>query len=428
MMLKSIRLLAVVLVGISCGLTACNLTDGSTTCDPAATGLSGITPNYHLPVLDLSTWNIEWSYYHQIDEMSTEPTDCNPTSQHLRIGTRTFDENGASIRTVLYETDLPGADRLFTPDLDLEPGGSYFWEITWFDEAGASNLRAVPFNTGPICRRDSLLPPTILSLPDGAVVGVDATISWDFPGDCTPDSVEVDLSSGPAFNPADTQVTNYEYAIHGLVGWEACRTYYWRVASTMTVIPTDIPFIPDMGARSPFETDPLPFEFRGLIRSDYTEARSFYVIADTCPIPPPDFGPTIPLPDLPLTLPPSLRPNVDANCRSGPSLDYRLLSILPAGAEYEIQARNTPGDSWMVFDPSINAACWVYGSLVEVLGDTGLVMVIDPDPPLLELPTSTPTTQPVNCAQYNNNAQACTAQPACKWDPNNHPNSPCVNK
>jgi uncharacterized protein YraI len=425
-MLRSICMLTLVLVVLSCGLVACNLSGGAPVCDPATTGLSGITPNYRHPVLDLSTWSIEWSYYHQVDEMSTEPTDCNPTSQHLRIGTRTYDENGTSIKTALFETDLPGEDRLYTPDLDLEPGGSYFWEITWFDEAGASNLRAIPFNTGPICGRDSLLPPTILSLPDGAVVPTDGLISWEYPGGCTPESIEVDLSSGPAFNPADTQVTNYEYAIHGLFGWEACRMYYWRVASSLTVLPTDIPFIPDMGSRSPFETEPPTFEFRGFIRSDYTEVRSFYVIDDTCPIPPPDLGPG--LPDLPLQLPPSVRLNADANCRSGPSMDYPLLSVLPAGGEYDIQARNTPGDSWMVFDPAINAACWVYGSLVEVLGDTTQVMVIDPDPPGLVLPTSTPTNAPFNCAQYNTNQPACSAEPACKWDPNNNPNSPCVNK
>jgi hypothetical protein len=124
--------------------------------------------------------------------------------------------------------------------------------------------------------------------------------------------------------------------------------------------------------------------------------------------------------------PPMARVLEPANCRSGPSMDYQLLSILPAGNEYEIQARNTPGDSWMVFDPSINNTCWVADDLVEVVGDTGLVMVIDPDPPMLLMPTGTPAS--VDCSQWSTNQNACVANPTCTWQPNLHPSSPCVNK
>ncbi|MEW6094820.1 MAG: hypothetical protein AB1531_12740 [Chloroflexota bacterium] len=115
-----------------------------------------------------------------------------------------------------------------------------------------------------------------------------------------------------------------------------------------------------------------------------------------------------------------------ANCRSGPTLDYPMLSVLPAGGEYEIQARNTPGDSWMVFDPAINDTCWVFADLVELFGDTGLVMIIDPDPPPLVMPTE--TTETVDCSQYNTDPNACNANPACWWDSSVPPNGVCKNK
>jgi hypothetical protein len=102
------------------------------------------------------------------------------------------------------------------------------------------------------------------------------------------------------------------------------------------------------------------------------------------------------------------------------------LSVLPADGEYEIQGTNRAGDSWMVYDPSIAKACWVFGDLVEVVGDTGLVMVIDPEPPMLVLPTETPAS--VDCSQWSSDQPACIANPSCKWDPNLHPTSPCVNK
>jgi hypothetical protein len=119
-------------------------------------------------------------------------------------------------------------------------------------------------------------------------------------------------------------------------------------------------------------------------------------------------------------------PNVTANCRAGPTTEFSILSILPVGSQYLIQARNTPGDSWMVFDPSINNTCWVADELVEVSGDTGPVMIIDPQPPGLVLPTETPAS--VDCSQWSSNQPACIANPSCKWDPNLHPSSPCVNK
>ena len=117
------------------------------------------------------------------------------------------------------------------------------------------------------------------------------------------------------------------------------------------------------------------------------------------------------LTDIPpeVLVPPSVRLLVDANCRSGPSLDFPLLSILPAGGQYEIEGRNTAGDSWMVFDPAIDNTCWVFGDLVEVLGDASGLMIIDPVPP------STPV--PVVCSMYGLDRGSCDRDPSCWWNP-----------
>ncbi len=418
---KVFLLMVVFFLGAS--LSSCNLDDSLPACDPAVIHIIGATPNYRNPVLDLTSWTIEWAYYIEDEDGRQVDAACDPEVQHIRIGTRSFTESGAVVRTPLLEDDLLPADRTYIPDLDLEPGGHYYFEIIW--SAGEYPYSGtVAFNTGPICDRTQLLPPLILSLPDGAVVESDAIISWMFQSACTPESIEVQLSSSPDFTALDTEVYNYSIAFHGMAGWDTCRWYYWRVATAMTVAPTDIRFVPDVELPIPLAGEPLPYEFSGYLRSEFTPVRSFYVIGEGCLLPPDSLVPTLP-PEV--REPPRFRPAAEANCRSGPSLDYPVRSVLLAGSEYEIQGRNQAGDSWLVLDPAIGGTCWVYGGLGEQLGDAGLVMTIDPPPPPLVLPTDTPTLV-FNCAQYNADQKACSSQSACKWDPNGSPNSPCVNK
>jgi hypothetical protein len=114
------------------------------------------------------------------------------------------------------------------------------------------------------------------------------------------------------------------------------------------------------------------------------------------------------------------------NCRSGPSVDYPILSILPLGGQYEIRGRNQQGDAWLVFDPLIRTTCWVAADLVEVSGNISEVMIIDPQPPGLPPTTDQPTV--VDCSQWSGDQQACIANDACTWQPNLYPESPCRNK
>jgi hypothetical protein len=114
-------------------------------------------------------------------------------------------------------------------------------------------------------------------------------------------------------------------------------------------------------------------------------------------------------------VPPTATAKVDITCRSGPTAEYPILDFLRPGTVLNVVGRNRAGDSWVVDDPNIGRSCWVYGERVEVAGDSGLVMIVNPDPP----PTPTPETPhggqspSVNCSQYNSNT--CNQHPACTW-------------
>ena len=418
-MKRSMVLLLCLVLSLAIGLTACNLESKGPICDPATIGLLAVGPSYRNPFLDLSTYTFQWDFYYPEDGSHAS---CDIESQYFRMGHRSFTEDGEFVYDVLAETDLDGAIRSYAPGVTLEPGGHYYFEITWYGEGGETeNSQRIPFNTGPICDRDELLPPLIISVPDGAVVEEDALLSWMYQGGCTPESVEAQLSSSPSFSTPDTEIYNFGYAFHGLTGFIACREYFWRVASIAIVAPTDIPMLPE--SDFPYSIDPIEYTFRGYIHSEFTEVRSFYVTGDACPIAPPEFGPTIPDE---IRTPPRVRVMIEANCRSGPTLDYPVLAILPENSEFDIIGRNEAGDSWLVLNPEISVPCWVYEDWVEVSGDTSQVEEVVPAPPDTASPTDTP--EAFNCAQYNNDWQACQANSNCRWDPNGSPNSPCVSK
>jgi hypothetical protein len=117
--------------------------------------------------------------------------------------------------------------------------------------------------------------------------------------------------------------------------------------------------------------------------------------------------------------PPTATAKEPANCRSGPTTEYPLLSILPSGNQYAVEGRNQAGDAWQIFDPGIDNTCWVFGDLVEVTGDTNQVPIIEAAP--LQ-PTPTDTSVPYNCAQYTGLTCEADNHP-CKWTGN-----VCVNE
>jgi hypothetical protein len=291
---------------------------------------------------------------------------------------------------------------------DLLPGHSYYVYINAyglrdgevFETGGIFGY----FSTGPLCAESARLSaPNLRWPPDNW--RVDATVGMDFEWGssmtCWPDEdyfIEVSKYTDfrdPIIHDSGLPLEHMWLYPFMDIPWENCTRYYWRVR-------------PDMAG-----TDSEPF----------SETRSFVIQPGDLFCPPDLGGPPIPVPVVRI---PMARLTASANCRSGPTTEYQLLSVLPADGEYEIQGTNRAGDSWMVYDPSIAKACWVFGDLVEVVGDTGLVMVIDPEPPMLVLPTETPAS--VDCSQWSSDQPACIANPSCKWDPNLHPTSPCVNK
>jgi hypothetical protein len=231
-----------------------------------------------------------------------------------------------------------------------------------------------------------------------------------------PEGYTVEYSDNPHFEsrgPATQRIyTGDETSIYDFLWdventhWYECLRIYWRV----------------LIGEYQYDADPYAEVYA------VSETRSF-IINTSGTFCMPDMGLILtPIPWITIPIPgsaPTATTLDNTNCRSGPTLDFPVLSILPAGEPYDIQARNTPGDAWMVFDPSIGYACWVADDLVELTGDTSLVPIIDPQPPLLPDPGTTPT---VDCSQWSSDQQACIANDACTWQPNLYPESPCRNK
>jgi CSLREA domain-containing protein len=93
----------------------------------------------------------------------------------------------------------------------------------------------------------------------------------------------------------------------------------------------------------------------------------------------------------------------NANCRKGPGVGYESMAMLTQGQAYDLTGRSPLGDWWRVALPN-GLACWVSDILVDVSGDTGQVLVVEPPP----LPTDTPTPLP-GCWVSRNSALVCVS-------------------
>jgi len=83
----------------------------------------------------------------------------------------------------------------------------------------------------------------------------------------------------------------------------------------------------------------------------------------------------------------------NSNCRSGPSLEYDIITSLIEGQTAEITGRSANSDWWQI-DPGIGGkTCWIAGSVVQISGDiSGVVVVAAPPLPIkIITPTPTPT-------------------------------------
>jgi hypothetical protein len=281
----------------------------------------------------------------------------------------------------------------WTPSAAFAPGVYYWRVMSYSGSVHGEPTEWVPFRIGPYCRpiEEYRLTPQLVYPRNGQLVTAYPTIFlWFDDNPCLLyGDYLLNVSTSPDFPPGDTIVSHGTPWTHYSLYLDACARYYWKVQ----------------------------VNFGEGIPAPVTEVRYFdtiYTDGTAC-------TPATLIPVSTDTSHPLAVVLESANCRSGPTTEYPVLDILVEGAQLPIQGRNQAGDSWLVEDANINHTCWVHGTMVEVIGDTSLVNIIDPEPPTTPVPEPSDTA-PFNCAQFN--ANTCTV--------NNHPclwtAGGCVNK
>lgn len=105
------------------------------------------------------------------------------------------------------------------------------------------------------------------------------------------------------------------------------------------------------------------------------------------------FTPTV-TSTLPPTVP-SVSVSVDTNCRTGPGVNYDLLTGLFVGETAEVVGKYTSvtPNYWVIRKGSVT--CWLWGQYATVVGNTGnlpeMVPPPSPTPTFTPTPTLTPT-------------------------------------
>ncbi len=391
---RSLRLLSLAgcLIAGLLILSACEMpTSTPAACEVGEAPYITVTNPALMSVIDDLTPTISWTI---------REGDCVPAQYKVEIWSAMTYPHGASAGYFLLSARSAGMSMRWPADAaPLAPGHTYYVYIKPMvftgDEMVESGGTMGYFSTGPLCEvSDVIRAPTLRWPPDNWRLDPSGSMDfeWNSHMSCWPDhDFTIEFSTRADFSDIFLSMPDWPmehlwlYSFMDL-GWEECTRYFWHVKANMLAM------------------DDEPF----------SDTRSFVAQPGDilCPL---ETGPVI------TPIPPMAILREAANCRSGPTTEYPTLDILPSGAELPIMARNRAGDSWLVADANIGDTCWVYGNLVEVVGDTGEIEIIDPQPPGGALPTETPIT-PFNCAQFNSNT--CTG--------NNHPckmsGGVCVNK
>lgn len=324
---------------------------------------------------------------------------CYPDHYDIKI----FARDGA-----IHQSESESPNYSVPASAGLQPGHTYWWSVvpnTADHRTGAGQVGTY-FSTGPTCTLGTgMRPPSLISPPDGAEVrSADVynvgKLVWENQMSCWPEgnfdfqiSKRSDLSSPIV---SDDSIIPEIISLPFDDRFLDCARYYWRVG----------------------------FEPAGGGERVYSETWSFVLrLSDTACSISPDITPILPERHFPIA-----DVKIGANCRSGPGMDYPVLDILAQGLSLPINGRNPQGTWWQVLNANIQRNCWLAGNVIDLSGDTNSVPVIAVAPPE-PTPTDTPVhVAPFKCAQYNQNRNACEANPACKWDYENSPVSPCVNK
>jgi len=71
-----------------------------------------------------------------------------------------------------------------------------------------------------------------------------------------------------------------------------------------------------------------------------------------------------------------------ANLRSGPSTDYRVVGAGTIDEEVAVDARNASGDWFRIFRSESDDLAWIFGSLIEIDGDSNTLSVVEVEDPV----------------------------------------------
>lgn len=109
---------------------------------------------------------------------------------------------------------------------------------------------------------------------------------------------------------------------------------------------------------------------------------------------------------------PQIQASNALNVRSGPGTAYPVVGALNTGEQAEIVAKNPEGDWWQVALPT-GGTGWVYGPLVQALGDTGSIVVATDIPAAPPTPTPAPVAEaPTAAPDQPTEAPPAEAPPA----------------
>jgi hypothetical protein len=79
---------------------------------------------------------------------------------------------------------------------------------------------------------------------------------------------------------------------------------------------------------------------------------------------------------------PTVTVSQDTNCRTGPGVQFDLISALLIGQSAEIVGKNTASNYWIIKTPGGSGTCWLWGQYATVSGNiAGLPEIASPPTP-----------------------------------------------
>ncbi len=297
--------------------------------------------------------------------------ECDPGGFRIELSL----EGDFATHTIAGGGTLPAHS--WSPADPLEPGTRYYWHVAPMTLTTVGPYSPTRwFFTGPVCAREALARPDLLSPANDAVIeSLTPTLSYssDNRGACTPEAFQIDLATDPDFTDGSPwfQTTIPTWSVVPAEPLLDCTQYYWRVAPMIS------------GEPGPF-SETFTFFTNG--------GGSCVTIDEPTPIP------TVVIPGGIF--------NQNANCRSGPGTVYPVLRTFLAGEQVDLQGQSafTP-KWWWAQIPGTGQRCWASDTTLDLIGPVmDLPVIAAPPTPTPAISTPPP---PGNLAISN---QVCTSE------------------